>query len=154
ATDAELVFSSDQPAATFECSLDAAPFAACSSPADYSGLALGAHDFQVRARNGAYTDATPADYTWSIVQNVLSNGSFETGDFTGWTIVEDSGQPDWGTWGVVASGTTINPGDSVYDYASQMSITETSPGLPITYTATDGNDVALLLVNGPELHRM
>ena len=45
-------------------------------------------------------------------------------------------------------------GAKVLDYYTMLSIAETSPGLPITYTATDGNAVSLLLVNGPEEHRV
>ena len=67
ATDATFDFSSDDPAATFECSLDGSPFQACSSPAGYTGLATGAHEFDVRAVDAAgNVDPTPAAYTWSI----------------------------------------------------------------------------------------
>ena len=55
------------PAATFECSLDGSPFQACSSAAGYTGLATGAHEFDVRAVDAAGNiDPTPAAYTWSI----------------------------------------------------------------------------------------
>jgi hypothetical protein len=51
----------------FECALDGAPFAACSSPQSYSGLAPGAHSFQVRAVDGAsLADPTPAGYDWQV----------------------------------------------------------------------------------------
>jgi predicted outer membrane repeat protein len=55
---------------TFECSLDGAPFAACSSPQGYGELADGAHTFQVRALDSAgNVDPTPASYAWTIVTN-------------------------------------------------------------------------------------
>ena len=38
---ATVTFSSDDPNATFECSLDGAPFAACTSPVEYADLADG-----------------------------------------------------------------------------------------------------------------
>jgi hypothetical protein len=47
--------------ASFECSLDAAAFAACVSPVRYDALPLGTHTFAVRAVNTAGTaDPTPA----------------------------------------------------------------------------------------------
>jgi hypothetical protein len=45
----EFTFSSTQPGVSFECSLDDAPFSACTSPARYDGLAPGSHTFRVRA---------------------------------------------------------------------------------------------------------
>jgi NHL repeat len=51
---------------TFTCSLDGAPFTACSSPTIYDGLADGNHSFNVRATNGNGTDPTPATFNWSI----------------------------------------------------------------------------------------
>ena len=51
---------------TFECSVDGAAFASCTSPADYT-LAEGAHTFAVRATDEAgNTDATPAQFSWII----------------------------------------------------------------------------------------
>lgn len=84
----------------------------------------------------------------------LINGSFETGDYTGWTLSENSGTPEYGTWGIASSGTTINPGDSTYDFYDGVNVEQNSPGLPRTYTATDGNYMAYQLQNGAETHRM
>ena len=59
-------FVGDGPA-TYECSLDGAAFAACTNPKEYSGLAEGAHQFRVRAKDGAGNiDATPAVRDWSV----------------------------------------------------------------------------------------
>ena len=56
-----------EPGTTFECSLDGAAFAGCASPRSYSGLAVGAHSFGVRARDGAgNVDASPAERSWTV----------------------------------------------------------------------------------------
>jgi Ca2+-binding RTX toxin-like protein len=53
--------------ASFVCSFDGGAFAACSSPASYSGLADGSHTFKVQATDAAgNTDPTPATLTWTI----------------------------------------------------------------------------------------
>jgi acid phosphatase type 7 len=67
AAEASFVFTADEPGATFACSLDGAPFVACSSQASYSGLGEGAHRFAVAATDQAgNTDATPATHGWTI----------------------------------------------------------------------------------------
>lgn len=86
--------------------------------------------------------------------SVLVNGSFETGDYTGWTLFEDSGIPDWGTWGIATHEQLIQMYDMVFDFFDQTEVHQYSPGLPHTYTATNGNFVALQLQDGPERHRM
>ncbi|QJR15056.1 hypothetical protein [Usitatibacter palustris] len=64
---ASFTFSSSESGATFECSLDAAAFAACTSPKAYSTVAQGMHMFEVRARDAAgNVDATPALRSWSV----------------------------------------------------------------------------------------
>lgn len=61
------VFSSPgNPTATFECSLDAAPFTACTSPLTTGSLANGSHTFRVRAVVGPLVDPMPASATWTI----------------------------------------------------------------------------------------
>ena len=66
-TSASFAFSADEAGSSFECALDAAAYAACTSPRDYSGLAVGSHTFRVRAIDVAgNVDSTPAERTWTI----------------------------------------------------------------------------------------
>jgi hypothetical protein len=66
-TSASFSFAASESGSTFECSLDGAAFAACSSPRDYAGLAVGTHQFSARARDAAgNADASPATHTWTI----------------------------------------------------------------------------------------
>src|SRR6185503_9324471 len=52
--------------ATFQCALDGASFAACSSPKSYTGVADGSHTFQVKATDAAGNTGAAASYTWTI----------------------------------------------------------------------------------------
>ncbi len=66
-TSATFTFSANDPAASFECSLDMGGFAPCTSPLSYATLADGNHTFQVRARDSAgNVEATPAIYDWAV----------------------------------------------------------------------------------------
>lgn len=66
-TSAAFDFDASETGATFECSLDGEPFAACGAPAEYAGLLEGAHDFRVRAVDAAGNrDASPATRSWSV----------------------------------------------------------------------------------------
>src|SRR5712691_3124270 len=87
----------------------------------------------------------------------IVNGSFEN-DYNGWTLEETpAGNPCFGTWGIAATGFTLVPGGEVFDFTEvpPAACAQSSPGLPITFTPTDGNKLAFQLQNGaPELHRM
>lgn len=66
AATAELTYSANKPAATFECRLDGAPFKACAAAGTLlDGLAEGAHTFDVRA--GFLGQTSPvATHQWTI----------------------------------------------------------------------------------------
>ncbi|HZV76032.1 MAG TPA: hypothetical protein VFF79_20160 [Conexibacter sp.] len=65
-TSATLTFTVGARGDTLECSLDGAPYAACTSPKTYSGLADGAHTFRVRDRNPRLGAGDPATRTWTV----------------------------------------------------------------------------------------
>ena len=67
-TAAGLVFASNESGSTFSCKLDAARWSRCKPPKSYTGLAVGAHQFAVRAADkSGNVDATPAVWSWSVV---------------------------------------------------------------------------------------
>jgi len=86
----------------------------------------------------------------------FANGSFETGNYDGWTLFEGGATTaDFcGTWGIATNGQTINVAEFVFDFFDGIDVQEFSPGLPHTYTATDGNSTALQLQNCSQTHRM
>ena len=72
ATDAEIEYRDSQQGVGFLCSLDGSAFAACpdfehDGDADYSGLDVGTHTFQVVAVDRSGHRSAPATYTWTIV---------------------------------------------------------------------------------------
>ena len=84
----------------------------------------------------------------------IVNGSFES-DYAGWTFVESPAQPPCnGTWGIATTGSTLSPGETAFDFHNGLDCPQNSAGLPITFTATDGNKLAFQLQNGPQFDRM
>jgi hypothetical protein len=67
-------FSSDDPAATFECRIDGAAFAACTTPHTTAALAPGEHTFEVRAVDDRGTpDPTPARRAFTVASPPVPN---------------------------------------------------------------------------------
>ncbi len=75
---ATFAFISNELGSSFACSLDGAPFAACTSPTQYTGLSTGPHGFSVRATDASgNADPTPATWSWTIV--TATSGTFSAG---------------------------------------------------------------------------
>jgi hypothetical protein len=101
--------------------------------------------------NVVAVDATAA----AVSAGEFANGSFETADYSGWTLFQGNPPvPTFGIWGIATDGQTINPAELVFDFFDGIDVQAFSPGLPHTYAATDGRFVALELNNGPQTHRM
>lgn len=65
-TTATVAFSSSDASATFQCRVNGAAYAACTSPKTYTGLVPGAYIFDVRAVTAIGTDPTPAQAQWIL----------------------------------------------------------------------------------------
>ncbi len=65
-TSATFEFSSDDPTATFGCSLDGSEAVPCVSPVPYEGLAVGDHSFAVTATDHAGNTGATATWLWTI----------------------------------------------------------------------------------------
>jgi hypothetical protein len=63
---ASFSFSDAEAGVSFLCKLDGAAFASCTSPKSYSGLAGGAHSFQVEAKDAAGNVSAPASFAWTV----------------------------------------------------------------------------------------
>ena len=68
-TSATFTFSANEPA-TFQCRLDGAAFAPCTSPAIYLNLTTTSHSFEVAAADASYNvDASPAGFRYDIASD-------------------------------------------------------------------------------------
>jgi myo-inositol-hexaphosphate 3-phosphohydrolase len=66
-TSPSFTFSSTETGSTFQCRLDDASYASCTSPKSYTSLTTGPHTFSVKATDAAgNTDPTPETQTWTI----------------------------------------------------------------------------------------
>jgi outer membrane protein assembly factor BamB len=133
-TDAVFVFSADEPA-TFECSMDFAPLAACSSPFAMQGVAAGTHTFLVLARdlagNREYSGrsrtwtvgAPPADTTPPDTALVSAPPLVTAATSARFTATAESGSTlqcrlDFGAWYACGSTTDVaSLADGTHDFA-------------------------------------
>lgn len=131
-------FGSSESSSTFECKLDAAAWASCSSPYSATGLTTGAHTFSVRATDQAKnTDQTPATRSFTVTPSQLLTVGDPVAAPTTAALTSDAtlgNAVDWVHWNGLApanvdrkSGTAVLP----------------------TWTAYAGNVGTLSLLTGP-----
>jgi hypothetical protein len=136
-------FNSDNPFATFECRLDGAAFALCTSPSHLAGLAEGYHTFDVQALDrDRVRDTSPASFTWlvdttppeitilqpplnaKIVNGVLKEDPVDIDTVVGWADVK-AGVTDnlsgvdtvvFKVDGVQVPSTAVSSGDSTWHF--------------------------------------
>jgi hypothetical protein len=65
-TNATFGFTHTEPGVSFLCRVDSVAYAACTSPKSYSGVAQGAHTFQVKARDAVGNESVPASRAWVV----------------------------------------------------------------------------------------
>lgn len=90
-------------------------------------------------------------YSVLSAQNFV-NGSFETNDYSGWILLEDSGIPDNGIFGLESSGNGVIDGNDYFDFYDGVNITYSCFPMP-AFTAT-GSMYGFNGQNSSENHRM
>jgi hypothetical protein len=138
---------SGEAGAGFSCRLDQGAFAACTSPATYSGLADGTHSFGVKARDAAGNESAPATYSWLISappivtltqpgQGSSTNDATPLFAGTGGTDVGDDPHVTVKVYsGTVAQGTPVETLVTQVDFTGAYSIEATPALADGTYTA-------------------
>jgi hypothetical protein len=148
---AAFAFSSSQPGASFQCRLDAAPFADCTSPTSYSGLADGGHAFEVRAWTlAAGADPSAARWTWSVDTTAPTVTGIAPADGAAGVAVEvvlratfseavDAGSVSPSSF-VLTGGPAAGPVEATVSYDPASRTASLTPGAPLapgnSYTAT------------------
>ncbi|MBN1210154.1 MAG: Ig-like domain repeat protein [Myxococcaceae bacterium] len=118
-----------EPGVSFQCSLDGADFAPCTSPAEYSELPDGAHSFSVCAVDEAgNADATPAEVSFSVapapLAPVVEHPAIDDVLATGTPTFQGSAQP--GTTVTVFADDKLL-GTTRVDEAGRWSLEPTAP---------------------------
>jgi hypothetical protein len=140
ATTASLAFSSDEANSTFECQLDSGAWAGCSSPKSYSALAVGSHQFAVRATDTAgNVDATPASRSWTVNSTPPPT--------TGCTSTVSSVSAAQTALSSASPGQTICLADGTYGGLS-LSQSKSAPGVTLTAANPGAATIGSVQVTG------
>lgn len=141
-TSATFDLSSSDASATFECSLDGAPWTDCTDPAVINNLAIGSHALSVRAKDSdGDVDPTPATYSWAVTPPSPTTDAGSAGSNDGGAVVEGdagAGTGDGGTAIDPDGGSGNDGGASTGDDAGTGS-GDTDAGTPLTIDPVGGN---------------
>lgn len=123
-TTAAFTFGSDENPVSYEAQLDGAGFVPVTNPTSYTGLSLGSHTVQVRAKDAAGNlDATPASYSWLVSAPAATISSFSPGSGAAGTLVTINGLNLGGTSSVLFNGTAATS----FTVVSATQLTATVP---------------------------
>jgi hypothetical protein len=82
ASDATFAFADSEANVAFRCQFDGGDFSSCTSPAAYSGLAITAHVFSVRATDPAGNTGATTSYGWTVTTPPKTPDTTAPGDVT------------------------------------------------------------------------
>jgi len=75
---ADFSFDSDDPGASYQCSIDGGGWVACSSPINYTKLGYGSHKLDVRGIDGlGNVETSPATWTWKATPGLILHYKFD-----------------------------------------------------------------------------
>jgi hypothetical protein len=91
----------------------------------------------------------------SVYSQDFINGSFEAGDYTGWSLIRTETNPNSGAFGIADNKTIVVPGDSIFDYHDSTKV-RISCGFSTQalILATDSLLLGICYQSGPGNHRM
>jgi hypothetical protein len=130
-------FSSSEPGSGFQCRLDTASFASCSSPLTTATLPDGPHSFEVRATDAAAnTDPTPAQRAFTVDTAAPSSQAASAASANSTAIAVTYSAADGGSGLAAVELWAKAPGAGAYAKAA----TDSSPGASgsFSYTAAAG----------------
>jgi Big-like domain-containing protein len=162
ATSATFAFSDGEAGVSFQCKLDSGAWASCASPKSYSGLAVGKHDFSVRALDAAGNISSAATYSWKIVAQTSGQPFTITGTATGAlypgvtrALALTIRNPNTVAIVVTSLTVTVQPGSSNAgcDGPTNLSVTQSSLSSTNTLTVPASGQVTLPsgTVSAPQL---
>ena len=132
---ATFAFSSDHASATFQCSLDGGAYTACTTPTDYSSLAVGSHTFAVKATSGGLTSG-PATFAWTITTSVTA---LAAGTYHSCALVSSGTVKCWG----------LNEHGQLGDGTTALSLTAVAvSGISTATALTAGNEDTCAMLSG------